>query len=133
MVIQGFPGKKYMLPKAIQRYWIISNELSEFKGFVIVNQKRIFIPQTERERILKDLHSAHQGIVRMKRRARSTVYWPGIDEDIWNFAQNCEACQKRLLSQTQEEMEERESNLTARFKWLPRTSSHMVEESIWLT
>ena len=44
----------------------------------------------------------------MKRRARNTVYWPRIDEDIEKVVRECEACQTRLPSQQKEAFMERE-------------------------
>ena len=44
----------------------------------------------------------------MKRRARGTVYWPKIDEDIEKVVRECEACQTRLPSQQKEAFMERE-------------------------
>ena len=49
---------------------------------MLVNEKRIIIPTEARAEVLRDLHLAHQGVVRIKRRARNTVYWPKIDEGI---------------------------------------------------
>ncbi|CAS00993.1 Protein CBG28002 [Caenorhabditis briggsae] len=43
---------------------------------------RIVIPHALRSRVLKMIHRAHPGIVRMKQLARSLVYWPAIDKDI---------------------------------------------------
>ena len=66
---------------------------------------RIVIPLGLRKTILARLHSFHQGIERTKRRARQTVYWPGINSDICNTVQMCEKCQERLPSQCKEPME----------------------------
>ncbi|XP_043236499.1 uncharacterized protein K02A2.6-like [Amphibalanus amphitrite] len=53
---------------------------------------------------LEALHDAHQGIERSKRRARQTVWWPGITSDIVNTVGNCAACQERRSSLPQEPM-----------------------------
>ena len=82
--------------------------MTNFEGFVLLNEKRIIIPFECRDDILKDVHLAHQGIVRMKRRARNTVYWPRIDMDIEKIVQGCEACQSRLPSLQKEAFMERE-------------------------
>ena len=82
LVRDGFPAKRQMVPERLRDFWTSRYEFSEFKGFILMNQQRIIIPTSARENVLKDLHAAHQGIVRMKRRARNTIYWPRIDEDI---------------------------------------------------
>ena len=65
---------------------------------------RIIVPGLARKDVLEQLHTAHQGIERTKRRARQTVYWPGINNDITNTVASCDQCQKHLPSQQQEQM-----------------------------
>ena len=47
----------------------------------------------------------------MKRRARNTVYWPKIDENIEKVVRECEACQTRLPSQQNEAFMERKGTI----------------------
>lgn len=53
---------------------------------------RIVIPEVLRGMILKELHSTHMGIVKMKSLARSYVWWPGIDNDIERITKQCRFC-----------------------------------------
>ena len=53
---------------------------------------RTIIPQKLCTRILKALHSAHLGVVKMKTLARSYVWWPRIDKDIEEITKCCEGC-----------------------------------------
>ena len=48
------------------------------------------------------LHDSHQGMVRIKDRARLTVYWPGMDNDIDQTILSCKLCQDSLPSQQKE-------------------------------
>lgn len=41
----------------------------------------VIVPTKLRQAVLKQLHSRHQGINRMKAIAHSVVYWPNIDTD----------------------------------------------------
>ena len=43
--------------------------------------------------MLSELHAAHPGINRMKRLARSYVWWPGIDKDLEHLVHTCSTCQ----------------------------------------
>ena len=52
--------------------------------------------------ILTQLHESHQGSVRTKQRARLSVYWPGIDNDIDNVILSCQQCQDHLPSNPKE-------------------------------
>ncbi|XP_056434905.1 LOW QUALITY PROTEIN: uncharacterized protein K02A2.6-like, partial [Gadus chalcogrammus] len=54
---------------------------------------RVIVPPKLRPRVLKELHSAHPGVVRMKNLARSYVWWPGIDSQIELHAKSCPPCQ----------------------------------------
>jgi hypothetical protein len=38
----------------------------------------------------------------MKRRARQTVFWPGISNDITTLVESCHNCQERLPRQQKE-------------------------------
>ena len=57
-----------------------------------------------RQEMLKKLHAAHQGIVRTKRRAQQTIYWPGITNDVTMLIERCATCQEKLPSHCQEPM-----------------------------
>jgi len=46
---------------------------------------RVYIPKTLQTEILKELHSRHFGVVKMKSLARSHCRWPAIDRDIENL------------------------------------------------
>lgn len=59
---------------------------------VIFRGQRIVIPEKLQLYVLQELHSSHQGIVRMKSLARRYCYWKGIDKDIEALARSCQAC-----------------------------------------
>ena len=48
----------------------------------IVWGSRVVMPLQGRQMILNELHQDHQGMVGMKSRARSIVWWPNIDKEI---------------------------------------------------
>ena len=55
---------------------------------------RVVVPETLQKRVLDELHKDHQGIVRMKSKARSYVWWRGVDQNIEKVVRSCLACQK---------------------------------------
>ena len=69
---------------------------------LIVHGCRLLIPTIMRSQILSDLHDSHQGSVCTKQRARLTVYWPGIDNDIDNIILSCQLCQDHLPAHPKE-------------------------------
>ena len=52
------------------------------------------VPEKLQKRVLDELHSDHLGIVQIKSKARSYVWWPGIDKWIEEVVHSCAACQK---------------------------------------
>ena len=47
---------------------------------------RVVVPKEIRKQLLKELHAAHSGIVRMKSLATGHFWWPGMDAEIENIA-----------------------------------------------
>ncbi len=80
-ISSGFPTPRDKTPMSVRQYWVIREALSVDNGIALFG-RRIIVPLSARREVLGKLHAAHQGIVRMKRRARQTVYWPGISNEI---------------------------------------------------
>ena len=97
-VIQvGFPENKRGLTASLLPYYKLRNELSISEGLILYKQ-RLLIPKSQRKEVLRRLHLSHQGIERTKRRARQTVFWPGMNSDIENTVGLCEKCQSQRAS-----------------------------------
>ena len=96
-VQNGFPAARDKADASVALYWNIRNELSVDDGIVLYGP-RIVIPKSARREVLDRLHDSHQGIDRIKRRARQSVYWPGINNDISTTVASCNKCQERLPS-----------------------------------
>nr|XP_061820643.1 uncharacterized protein K02A2.6-like [Nerophis lumbriciformis] len=90
-------------PRSSPRFFHVRGELSVVDG-LLLKRNRIVIPQTLRQDILQRIHEGHLGIEKCKRRARDTVYWPGINKDIDNMIGRCATCQKYRNKQTKEPM-----------------------------
>ena len=95
LIANGFHGiKKTMdLPIHLRPYFKIRDDLSDIKGLAL-HQNKIIIPASKRRLMLDRLNASHQGIVRTLRRARTSIYWPGISSDIKNMVERCDACQE---------------------------------------
>ena len=57
------------------------------------------MPLQGRQLILNELHQGHQGMVGMKSRARSIVWWPNIDKEIEAMVKKGHDCQKVSTTQ----------------------------------
>jgi len=101
IVQTGFPNKRNLLPTSMTKFWAIKDHLS-IDDNLMVYGCRLFIPKSLRATMLSRLHEAHQGIARSQARARLTIYWPNIDQDIKNFVNGCRHCQDRLPSNAKE-------------------------------
>ncbi len=54
---------------------------------------RVVVPLKLRSQVLEELHVGHLGVVKIKSLARSFVWWPGIDQQIEQFAMHCSVSQ----------------------------------------
>ena len=61
---------------------------------------KVIIPAKLREGVLKELHTGHPGVVKMKSIVRTLVWWPQIDAAIESFVQNCYPCQSLRNKET---------------------------------
>ena len=59
---------------------------------VLLYGERVVIPEILRPKILKFLHSAHQGTSSMMARVQDTIWWPKISLDIANMKDSCVTC-----------------------------------------
>ncbi|XP_045461860.1 uncharacterized protein K02A2.6-like [Harmonia axyridis] len=69
------------------------DELSLDKGVIMWGYR--VVPFTLRKQLLQELHANHEGIVKMKTRARSYFWWPSLDGDIEKVVKTCEICIKQ--------------------------------------
>ena len=46
------------------------------------------------DKYLRCLHTGYFGISKCQARAKSTVYWPGIDKDTTNLIGHCDTCRQ---------------------------------------
>ena len=102
-ILSGFPNDKCNLPVSLRPYWSVRERLAvdDQDGMVVLGA-RIVIPQSIRQDIIRDLLQMHQGATKLRQRARLSMYWPGMDNEIANAAQSCDECVKRLPSHAAE-------------------------------
>ncbi|XP_060801401.1 uncharacterized protein K02A2.6-like [Amyelois transitella] len=89
MIRYGFP--KFTQNNSLKPYLQKKNELYIDQN-VIMWGYRVVIPEKLRSHLLKELHSTHEGIVKMKCNARSYFWWPGLDMQIENLIKSCDVC-----------------------------------------
>ncbi|XP_055604780.1 uncharacterized protein K02A2.6-like [Uranotaenia lowii] len=77
--------------ETVKQFHSNRKSLAVVKGCLMMAD-RLVIPNSLRQRILKQLHRGHPGIERMKAVARSYVFWPKIDECITEYIIRCSSC-----------------------------------------
>ncbi|CAK8685059.1 unnamed protein product [Clavelina lepadiformis] len=93
VIKNGWPDNKEHLPPIIKPYFSIRDTLSQ-ENDIILKGERTFIPQPLRSEIKSQLHSAHFGADSMLRRARETVFWLGMPNELRQLAHDCTICQQ---------------------------------------
>jgi len=101
MIVKGWPDTIQEVPPAIRSYWSFRNELSIEDG-LILKAKRVVIPESLRKDILEDIHYSHQGNEKTKLRAKDSVYWNQINQDIEKLVKSCSICQEHQPSHQKE-------------------------------
>ena len=77
--------------RELDRYYQNRQYLSLIQECVMF-QNRIIIPEIEKQRVLKEIHNAHQGVTRCIARAKESVWWFGFTEDIKAHVESCIEC-----------------------------------------
>ena len=95
----GFPCDKKNLPTDLQEFWNFRDTLS-IKNGLITCGSRIIVPYEMRAEMLQYIHEGHQGKERCLLRARNTVFWPKITDDIQELIERCIICQEHGKSQS---------------------------------
>lgn len=104
-IINGWPTTKSDVPENLAPYYKLKDSLSIENG-LIVKGERIVIPDSMRKEMKGRLHSAHLAKDSMVRRARQTIFWPGIIDEIKQIAETCETCQQSKLKNQKESLKQ---------------------------
>ena len=83
--------KREELNEIEQKYYTKRDELYVEKDCILWGY-RVIVPESLRPKILESLHESHFGVVKMKARARSYVWWPKIDAQLEDLAATCKIC-----------------------------------------
>ncbi|KAK3924201.1 hypothetical protein KUF71_002472 [Frankliniella fusca] len=98
---EGWPLNKNKIEPEAKPYWQIRMDIFVEDNLIIL-EDRIIVPVKLRKPVLKKLHTAHLGIDKTKARARQSLYWPGMSNDITNFIKECRACERHSANNYRE-------------------------------
>lgn len=75
---EGWPSQ---MTHTLHGFHTVRAHLSEVEGLLLY-EDRIVIPGSQRQDVLRQLHTGHQGLTKCRERANMSVWWPGIGRDI---------------------------------------------------
>ena len=88
----GWPNDCRMLPQELHTFQNYREDLSMEDG-LITKGARLLIPSTLRKKVLEQIHEGHLGIEKCMLKARDSVFWPGISNNICETVEKCGICQ----------------------------------------
>lgn len=103
MICSGWPAKRDDVEPSLRPYFNFRNELAAQQG-VIYRGERVVVPLNLRKDMIKRIHSSHIGMEGCLRRARVSLYWPGMDAQVKDYIQSCETCLSTGSKQQKETM-----------------------------
>ena len=103
-ILKGWPKSQEKCPDSYQRLLFISLWLVCVQWIGFKRNNRIIVPETLRQNTLNKLHISHLGTSKTMLRARSCVFWPGINGGIKQLCNNCEICNKFSTRQPSESL-----------------------------
>ena len=100
VIVDGWPDRQRDLHPQLRPFWPYRDELVADDG-IVLKGNRIVMPASLQPETLVKLHESHQGIEKMRLRARSCVFWNGINHDIEVVVRKC-TCQEVQRAQPRE-------------------------------
>ena len=105
--MNGWPDERKGCSDAVKPYWEHRGDITTVNG-LILRGSQIVIPNTMRRSMLEKLHEGHLGIVKCKRRARNSCFWPNMNHHIENMIKGCHECSKYQPSKETETLQPHE-------------------------
>jgi hypothetical protein len=98
----GWPTETAAMDAELKALYSVREGLHRNRD-VLMYGPRVVVPSACRERVKRELHSTHTGMVRMKALARLHVYWPRLNEELEQWVRDCTKCQQ-YAANTQESL-----------------------------
>ena len=103
MVQHGWPEHRADVPVSIRQYFNYKDDITVQNGILFKGQ-RIIVPQSMQALMLRKTHSSHQGAEACIRRARDSLFWPGMGAQIQEMVSRCDTCNSLQPKQQKEKM-----------------------------
>ena len=101
VIQRGWSVEKSELHQEVTPYFPMRDELAVTDGLIFKGE-RLVVPKSLRNEMKNNIHLGHSGIEGCLRRARESVYWPGMNAEIKIWIQSCETCRTYETSNMKE-------------------------------
>ncbi|KAF8563136.1 hypothetical protein P879_11881 [Paragonimus westermani] len=99
----GWPDNARQVSEIIYPYFKVRDELTT-ENCLVFRRERLIIPRAARKLTMQEIHGSHFGVRSCTRRAKDTVYWPGMTSHIKDFVSTCMVCEQYGIRQPKEPM-----------------------------
>ena len=93
IILTGWPEEKKFAPELTHSYFDMRDELTLQDGLTF-KANAVVIPKSLRADMKARIHSSHLGTESCLRRARESIYWPGMSAEIKQYISGCEICRE---------------------------------------
>ena len=101
-IIEGWPDTHDQYSEPICDYFSFRHELAAGDGLILKGYNHIVIPKSLKSDALTKLHFSHLGSTKTILRARTSVFWSGLNADIKELSSNFQECAKHSSLQCTE-------------------------------
>lgn len=97
-VSSGWKADKQKEDQEIRKYWNYRDQLTLQDGLLIKGEKLV-VPEKMIASVIDKLHYGHIGMESCIKKARDTLFWNGMNDDIRNIIKKCYVCAQNGASQ----------------------------------
>ena len=92
LVKSGWSVDKRAVPIRARPYFKVRDEMV-IEGGVLYKEERCVIPSALRREMVQRVHEGHMGVEGCLGRARESIFWPGMNNQVRNFVRQRNTCQ----------------------------------------
>ena len=107
IILHGWPDEKHQISKNMVPYFHLRDELIT-ENDLIYKGEQLLIPKAARKEMMELIHSSHQGMEANIKRARESVFWPGMTAQLKDFIGQCDVCLQYSDKQQKETLQSHE-------------------------
>jgi len=101
VILQGWPEESTYLSPMVKPYFAVKDELAIHDG-IVFRGERVVVPVSQRRTLKEKLHSSHLGIDGCLRRARESLFWPNMAQEVKDYISTCDVCRKYEMANMKE-------------------------------